>query len=199
VGGSATSVAASVDIFSAGQLGGPPTIVVPPGSSVVVFDAPGSGLSCCGGGGPHGADGGANASTYVVPSPPTGISGIRHNEQNIFLVGLFLDDNGPDPAATPPVLAYSSANGYPGTLWDANDSFTPLVNQTFFIGDGLAGTGAGKRQSFVVPSGATRLFLGFADGLNLGDYTHNLGTPSPAAPGFYNDNTGAISVSYAFQ
>jgi hypothetical protein len=198
VGGGAVSVAASTDIFGAGQPGGPPTIAVPPGSSVAIFDAPGSGLSCCSGAGAHSADGGANASTDVEPSPPIGISGIRHHELNIFLIGVFLDDKGPDPAATPPVLSYSSANGYAGTLWDGGDSFTPLINQTFFVGDGLTGTGAGNRQSFTVPSGATRLYLGFADGLNLGDYTHDLGTPSPATPGYYDDNTGAVTVTYAF-
>ncbi len=34
----------------------------------------------------------------------------------------------------------------------------------FFIGDGRTGTGAGAAQSFVVPAGATRLFLGVSDG-----------------------------------
>jgi hypothetical protein len=87
---------------------------------------------------------------------------------------------------------------YPDYLWDGSDSFTPLLNQTFFIGDGLTGTGAGNRQSFAVPSGATLLYLGFADGLDLGDYTHDLQNTSPATPGWYFDNTGAVTVAYAF-
>ena len=34
----------------------------------------------------------------------------------------------------------------------------------FFIGDGRTGTGSGQRQKFIVPKGATRLFLAVSDG-----------------------------------
>jgi hypothetical protein len=62
-------------------------------------------------------------------------------------------------------------------------SFTrlaPQIAQQFFIGDGLTGTGSGSPQHFVVPPGATRLFLGFADG--FGDCV-----------GWYGDNSGSVT------
>ncbi|HEY3242752.1 MAG TPA: hypothetical protein VGM03_05305 [Phycisphaerae bacterium] len=40
----------------------------------------------------------------------------------------------------------------------------PGLRQPFFIGDGLTGTGSGAVQQFLVPDGATRLFLGTIDG-----------------------------------
>jgi len=40
----------------------------------------------------------------------------------------------------------------------------PRLHQIFYIGDGLTGTNIGQRQEFVVPDGATRLFLGTSDG-----------------------------------
>ena len=43
-------------------------------------------------------------------------------------------------------------------------SMAPVLNQVFFIGDGLTGTGSGSVQQFVVPLGATRLYLGSSDG-----------------------------------
>lgn len=190
------SVLANVDIFSAGSASGPQLIAVPPGSNqYVTFDVQGSNLSCCGTASPHDADGGTNLSTSILPSPPTGISGIKHHHKNIFLVGVFMSANGPDPASPPPTLYYSSSN-VPDTISDTAESAAPLLNQTFFIGDGLTGTGTGSEQTFLVPSGATRLYLGFADGQNVGDFTHGLGNASPAKPGNYTDNTGSVAVTY---
>lgn len=82
------------------------------------------------------------------------------------LIGVFLN------ATTP------SGSG-PGQLADfnANQAFTTLspgLNQVFFIGDGLTGSGTGSAQTFVVPAGATRLFLGSAD--NPGVSFNNTGT-----------------------
>lgn len=60
-------------------------------------------------------------------------------------------------------------------------SLSPLVGQVFFIGDGRRDDGS--VQQFVVPSGATRLFIGTMDQYewnnNVGSYTvtvHNVGT-----------------------
>src|SRR5262249_39942824 len=59
------------------------------------------------------------------------------------------------------------------------------LNQTFFIGDGLTGTGSGSVQVFHVPDGATRLYLGFADAFFFqGD------------PGYYDDNTGSLTATF---
>ncbi len=64
-----------------------------------------------------------------------------------------------------------------------------MLAQTFFIGDGL-GTGSAQ-QTFNVPTGATRLFWGFADG------APGFGSPSAAVlPSGYGDNLGSLSVTY---
>lgn len=73
------------------------------------------------------------------------------------LVGAFLDDSAPIPPA-PLALDFSTPAA------QAQLSFAPELNQVFFVGDGLTGTGTGAAQLFVVPPGATRLFLGSSDG-----------------------------------
>ena len=67
--------------------------------------------------------------------------------------------------------------------------FNPLLAQVFFVGDGR-GTGYGQ-QTFYVPTGASRLFFGFADGVP------EFGSPSgPVNPGAYGDNLGSLNVNY---
>jgi hypothetical protein len=87
------------------------------------------------------------------------------------LVGVFLDDGMPNGSPTPPGLDFSD-NG----LGMAFGQLCPGLKQPFFIGDGLTGRGTGARQQFVVPPGATRLFLGTVDGFD------------------WNTNSGAFSV-----
>jgi hypothetical protein len=67
------------------------------------------------------------------------------------LVGVFLGDGQPNTSAAPANLDFSS----PGS----RDFLTlaPQVKQTFFIGDGT--NSGGMKQGFVVPAGATRLYL----------------------------------------
>ncbi len=88
------------------------------------------------------------------------------------LVGVFLDDDSPTGAPTPGQLDFQGALGAV--------AFTPGIGQIFFIGDGLtsdtkAGEFDGGPQTFVAPPGATRLFLGTADGTgwfnNAGTFT----------------------------
>jgi hypothetical protein len=97
----------------------------------------------------------------------------------MFLVGVFLGATEPaDPA--PSILDFTSNADF--------TSLSPLIGQTFFIGDGASNTGFGgngPRQEFVVPNGATRLYLGFADAYAfVGD------------PGYYSDNGGSRSNRY---
>jgi hypothetical protein len=73
------------------------------------------------------------------------------------LVGVFLDDGVPGGAA-PAGLDFSTR------ALQSQPRIAPLLNQVFFIGDGLTGTGSGSTQQFTVPVGATRLFLGSSDG-----------------------------------
>ena len=81
------------------------------------------------------------------------------------LVGLFLTDAAPNTTAAPEGLDFSTA---------ASRDFTtlqPKVKQIFFIGDGL--DSKGNRQEFIVPEGATRLYLATWD---FFDWTNNSGT-----------------------
>src|SRR5438067_10389313 len=94
----------------------------------------------------------------------------------MFLVGVFLNDS--EPIGLGPVrLDFSNNENY--------TVLSPLLNQTFFIGDGLTGTGSGSIQQIFVPTAATRLYLGFADG---NDFT--------GPPGSYADNLGSLVATY---
>ncbi len=72
------------------------------------------------------------------------------------LAGVFLNDQQPDISSAPPALDFS-------VLGFSFGSLSPALKQLFFIGDGLTGTGSGSLQKFVIPAGATRLFLGTMD------------------------------------
>lgn len=112
-----------------------------------------------------------------------GISGIKHN-RFLFLTGVFLDDNSPVPGAEPPRLDFT-------VIGSDFANLSPLIAQSFFIGDGLTGEGSGSLQQFYVPVGATRLFLGFAD-------SDSFGWPNGNTPFAYRDNTGALEADVQF-
>jgi hypothetical protein len=118
-------------------------------TQVITFSAVG-GFSFSGGSPSPTADG--NGGVGGMSSGVFGISG----PTGIFfnsLVGVFLDDSVPGGAA-------------PAQL-NINTAFTTLspgLRQIFYIGDGLTGTGSGSVQQFFAPTGATRLYLGSADG-----------------------------------
>jgi hypothetical protein len=61
-----------------------------------------------------------------------------------------------------------------------------LLDQVFFIGDGLTEDGTGTAQVFHAPTGAAFLYLGISDGAT-----------SPGPPGTYQDNLGSYSVGYS--
>lgn len=129
----------------------------------------------------NGADGGPLFERTDVHAC-NGLSGIVHSEKTLFLAGVFLDDN--EPANPPP----STLDFSPTALTDSFAELAPALRQVFFIGDGLAGNGAGGSQRFVVPNGATRLFLGFADSFN--------GSTLTGSPGQYGDNDGVIAAQF---
>ncbi|MFZ0334861.1 MAG: PEP-CTERM sorting domain-containing protein [Candidatus Acidiferrales bacterium] len=87
------------------------------------------------------------------------------------LVGLFL---GPGGAVLPAPASINFGSGGVGTNFT---SLSPALQQLFFIGDGLTGTGTGSVQTFIVPAGATTLYLATVDGF-----------------GWYND-TGSFTVT----
>ncbi|MCP9487590.1 MAG: hypothetical protein MSC30_17220 [Gaiellaceae bacterium MAG52_C11] len=116
---------------------------------------------------PYNGPGGDGVGPTDVSSWP-GISGIVHAKNGMFLVGVFLTDARPK-RPSPPRLDFTGKEQF--------DMLAPRIGQTFFIGDG-------KNRSYRVPSAATRLFLGFADGFLY-----------RGAPGWYGNNAGSLSVT----
>ena len=81
-------------------------------------------------------------------------------------MGIFLDDRQPNAWNMQAELDFSK---------EADrefDRLTPGNKQVFFIGDGVQ-NGTQRLQKFVVPPGATRLFLGLND--ELGFWWDNFG------------------------
>ncbi|MGA2233021.1 MAG: putative Ig domain-containing protein, partial [Tepidisphaeraceae bacterium] len=178
------NVSATANIFGAGHSsapapgggsGGvlPPVFTFSPGAGQVITFPSVSGAATITPGEPAtGGDGGTILGTNI--SSFGGLSGIEDDQGLGFLVGVFLDNTEPvDPA--PAALNFTGDTGF-ATL-------SPLLDQTFFIGDGLTGNGSGSLQTFTVPATATRLFLGFADGNNI-----------QGPPGEYQDNVGSLTV-----
>lgn len=110
-------------------------------------------------------DGGAL--TRHLQGAEHGIAGL-HAPANA-LIGVFLDDDRPDRTPAPETLDF-------GRMGRDFRTLSPALRQPFFIGDGLTGNGSGDSQRFLIPQGATRLFLGTMD-----------------AWGWYN-NSGAFRV-----
>jgi hypothetical protein len=104
-----------------------------------------------------------------------GISGIKAPNTG-FLVGVFLPAAG-QSSNPPPTLDFN-------TIGTNFTTLAPALGQVFFIGDGLTGTGSGTVQQFIVPNGATNLFLGIADADNV-----------QGPPGHYGDNGGQFNVT----
>jgi hypothetical protein len=125
-----------------------------------------------------GPDGGcyANQSGFS-PDPASG----DYNGPADALLGVFLNSTAPTingsgvPTGFLPGLDYQAAGS------EGQSSYSPTLNQIFFIGDGLTGTGTGNFQEFTVPAGATGLYLGVAD--SVGASTGNLGSISGSVNG----------------
>jgi hypothetical protein len=94
-----------------------------------------------------------------------------------YLVGVFVAAGGPSGSA-PPSLNFL-------TLGTSFASLSPLLDQVFFIGDGLTGDGSGAVQRFNIPTGAGELFLGISDACGYN-----------GSPSCYADNFGTYSLDY---
>ena len=137
------------------------SLTLTPGQ-VLTFSLSGAtGGAGCSSTGPDGC-GGFTSSSALGISPYSGPAQA--------LVGVFLDASTPSGTA-PAQLADFNAN-------QAFTTLSPGLRQVFFIGDGLTGQGTGATQTFVVPAGATRLFLGSSDN-----------------PGVSFNNSGAFTAS----
>lgn len=132
-----------------------------------------------------GPDGGYDPSLAMDIDPLDGISGIKADPGlGGFLGGVFTSDAEPaDPAPT--ALDYTAATK---TLTPNDPSYTPGLDQVFFMGDGLTGTSVGQTQQFVVPAGATTLWLGVVD---AGYYQ--------GAPISTEGNTGGFNATIGLQ
>jgi hypothetical protein len=162
--------------FAAGSVG---YVVI--NSVTGTVDCDGTGTDCT----PAPAEGNPNGSGPLTGSnfsATGGLSGIKYIGRTMFLIGVFLDGTDPTGGIAPATLDYSITS--PSAL-----IVSPLMKQLFFVGDGL-GTGSAT-QHFMVPTGATQLFLGFADGSPLFG-----GATTPTTPNSYNDNTGSLTVDF---
>jgi len=154
----------------------PFAITVPTGATNVNFPSVNGEIAAGEGWTPHGPDGDnlVDASAGTDLTALNGISGVTQSGQNLFLVGVFAGSEAPAQTDVVDLMA------------DADlASQAPGLGQPFYIGDGH--TTAGDLQHVVVPSGATTLYLGFADGYSF-----------QGTPGWYDDNSGALSVSAQF-
>ena len=178
-------VYANEDIYAAGQTtptlalsqggGINPTLVPIVGASALQFVVTGGPITLNNGGNYNNADG---VGAAVATSSNTGygsISGITAPNAG-YLVGLFVAPGGPSGSAPASLNFVTSGTGF--------STLSPLLDQVFFIGDGLTGNGSGTLQTFIVPTGATQLYLGISDA-----NAYN------GAPGFYFDNTGNFLVT----
>jgi hypothetical protein len=105
-----------------------------------------------------------------TPGPENGIADAVMYESTF--MGLFLDANAPDSTPAPAMVDWTQ----PGVSDQPSYSNIQL-KQPFAIGDGV--TSGGATQMFLVPPGATRMFVGVWDGV-----------------GYYN-NTGSLSATIA--
>jgi hypothetical protein len=90
------------------------------------------------------------------PGSANGIS-LAHLPANA-LVGVFVAAGGPSGFA-PADLDFTGVGGYSFL------TLSPALDQLFFIGDGLTGTGTGSVQQFIAPAGTATLYLAVADSL----------------------------------
>jgi hypothetical protein len=89
------------------------------------------------------------------------------------LLGVFLGPGLPTSNPAPGVLNFRDIGvARFGTQVGTHfATLSPDLQQIFFIGDGLTGMGSGSVQTFIAPTGATRLYLGVADGYGWANNT----------------------------
>ena len=189
------TVSATDDIYMVSGTGTAPVAVTLSGATSVSFasvtgtltssggNACGSALGCIvlnngTGNNPNDPDGIGAGTATSFNSGTSSISGLTMQGAGA-LVGVFVSAGGPAGAA-PTALNFTA-----GGLGTSFSSLSPVLDQVFFIGDGLTGDGSGTMQVFNAPTGATTLYLGISDaaGYNGG-------------PSSYGDNLGAYNVNF---
>ena len=144
-------VPATADIFAAGQSavpdlpggGGtlPPSLPVAPGETLTISA---SGSVDCGANAPSGPDGSTGGGTVDIQSYGgiSGFSTFGGIACGLSLSGVFTGSSAPAP---PPPARLDFVDG----AGEGFTSISPLIDQGFFIGDGLTGTGTGSPQTFI--------------------------------------------------
>ena len=117
-------------------------------------------------------DGGGSAPGSSFNTGANSIAGLTAPRAG-YITGVFL---GATPLATPAALDFSDGTSF--------TSLSPMLQQAFFIGDGLTGDGSGATQIFHVPTGATTLYLGISDACGYN-----------GSPSCYEDNGGAFQIT----
>jgi hypothetical protein len=95
--------------------------------------------------------------SFQPNSARNGIAGVKAPTDA--LLGVFLDNTQPNLSAAPAGLDFSPTGNIAGGVDYL--SISPALKQMFYIGDGL--TSGSMHQSIIVPTGATRLYLGVMD------------------------------------
>ncbi len=175
-----TTVGSTTDIFLASQPNGA-TISgffgsdTAPGNSPVKFAVTAGGVLTFLASGSTSVDGfcfaGPDGGCYGDESgfSPSPASGTYKGPSNA-LIGVFLGAGVTDVASGPASLDYTDPNN------TSLAGLSPGLNEIFFIGDGLTGTGSGSLQQFTAPGGAMFLYIAVAD--SYGSSTGNSGSLS---------------------
>ena len=117
-------------------------------------------------------------SSWVVHNRYSSAGGPENGMSDLYapinaVVGVFLDDNKPNMTSPPPALNFTSQTSREFT------TLSPQLKQVFFIGDGLNSND--DIQQFIIPSGATRLYIGQMDEYewnnNTGQRTYRFSRP----------------------
>jgi hypothetical protein len=169
------TVSAQANVYGAGR-STPPTppgrsgpgkspvlFTLPSGATTVQFAGGTGRVTCCIGLSPRPYSGPAGGSQLPGGTSITafgGLSGVAIPDKQMFLVGVFLGAGAPGGNAPP----------------TDTETRQPALAQIFYVGAGPLNVD--------VPTGATRLFLGFADGFGFN-----------GAPGHYDDNDGSVTIS----
>jgi len=167
--------------------GGASTVTIPGASGSLSFTAlraPDVHFHKCPGGseailayGPDGNPGGCPDDVPGGTIPAAGVvSGIASRGRGGYLIGVFLPE--PWGGTPPPMLDFEERYDF--------IRLAPTLGQLFFVGDGR--TAEGRLQTFRIPTGATRLYLGIADAFDF-----------RGPPGFYDDNYGRLRIETRFE
>lgn len=183
------TIDATADIYRAGTAdlsgdgGSNPDVFTLPSSPIALtFSSVTGTITLNGGGGYNNPDGlvvsGGENGNESSDNATGGLSGITEAGQGA-LLGVFITATSPSTVPTPASLDFQ-------TIGTTFASLSPLLDQVFFIGDGLTGNGSGSVQQFNVPAGATELVLGIGDAPGYN-----------GSPGSYGDNSGSFNASFA--